>query len=248
MQPAADKVAICRVFAEPAGGAEGGAMDRRAWIDERRAAVIADYDSAAATYDRNLYPNEVQKLWVRRLLATCPPNGTVLDAPCGTGRYFPLVADRGHRVVGIDQSAGMLEQARARGIAIELEHVGLQELAFIGRFDAVMTIDALENVAPEDWPLVLANLHRAMRTHGHLYLTVEEQDQNEIEAAYAKLVASDIPAVPGEVVEGDVAGYHYYPDRGQVLAWLDSENLELIDEHYKQEDGWGYRHFLLRSP
>jgi hypothetical protein len=48
-------------------------------------------------------------------------------------------------------------------------------------------------------------------------------------------------------VEGDVAGYHYYPQREQVLAWLDSGNLELIDEHYKKEDGWGYRHFLLRS-
>lgn len=222
-------------------------MHRRAWIDERRAAVITDYDAEAATYDQDPYPNEVQQEWVRRLLATCPPGGTVLDAPCGTGRYFPLVADSGRRVVGIDQSAGMLEQARARGIAIELEQVGLQELAFIARFDAVMTIDAMENVAPEDWPLVLANLHRAMRASGHLYLTVEEQDQEHVEAAYAELVARGLPAVAGEVVEGDVAGYHYYPQREQVLAWLDSENLELIDEHYKKEDGWGYRHFLLRS-
>lgn len=222
-------------------------MHRRAWIDERRAAVIADYDAEAATYDQDPYPNEVQQEWVRRLLATCPPGGTVLDAPCGTGRYFPLVADSGRRVVGIDQSAGMLEQARARGIAIELEQVGLQELALIARFDAVMTIDAMENVAPEDWPLVLANLHRAMRASGHLYLTVEEQDQEHVEAAYAELVARGLPAVAGEVVDGDVAGYHYYPQRVQVLAWLDSENLELIDEHYRKEDGWGYRHFLLRS-
>ena len=160
-------------------------MERRAWIDERRAAVMADYDAEAATYDQNPYPNEVQQEWVRRLLATCRPGGTVLDAPCGTGRYFPLVAESGRRVVGIDQSAGMLDQARARGIAIELQHVGLQELALIARFDAVMTIDALENVAPEDWPLVLANLHRAMRPRGHLYLTVEEQDHKHLDAAYA---------------------------------------------------------------
>jgi ubiquinone/menaquinone biosynthesis C-methylase UbiE len=208
---------------------------------------MVDYDAEAATYDQNPYPNEVQQEWVRRLLATCPPGGTVLDAPCGTGRYFPLVAGSGRRVVGIDQSAGMLEQARARGVAIELEQVGLQELAFIARFDAVMTIDAMENVAPEDWPLVLANLHRAMRPRGHLYVTVEEQAQEHVEAAYAKLAASALPVVPGEVVEGDVAGYHYYPHREQVLAWLDSENLELIDERFKKEDGWGYRHFLMRS-
>jgi ubiquinone/menaquinone biosynthesis C-methylase UbiE len=222
-------------------------VDRRAWIDERRAAVMADYDAEAATYDQNPYPNEVQQEWVCRLLATCPPGGTVLDAPCGTGRYFPLVAESGRQVVGIDQSAGMLEQAQARGIAIELHQVALQELSLVARFDAVMTIDAMENVAPEDWPLVLANLHRALRPRGHLYVTVEEQANEQVEAAYAKLIAGGIPAVPGEVVEGDVAGYHYYPLREQVLAWLDSENLQLIDEHYKQEDGWGYRHFLLQS-
>ena len=70
-----------------------------------------------------------------RLLATCPPDGLVLDAPCGTGQYFPLVAAAGCRVVGIDQSAGMLEQARARGIAVDLQQVGLQELAFDGEFE-----------------------------------------------------------------------------------------------------------------
>jgi ubiquinone/menaquinone biosynthesis C-methylase UbiE len=208
---------------------------------------MADYDAEAATYDQDPYSNEVQQEWVRRLVATCPPGGMVLDAPCGTGRYFPLVADSGRGVVGIDQSAGMLEKARARGIAIELHQVALQELALVARFDGVMTIDAMENVAPEDWPLVLANLHRALRPRGHLYVTVEEQANEHVEAAYAKLIAGGIPAVPGEVVEGDVAGYHYYPHREQVLAWLDSENLQLIDEQYKQEDGWGYRHFLLRS-
>jgi ubiquinone/menaquinone biosynthesis C-methylase UbiE len=85
----------------------------------------------------------------------------VLDAACGTGQYFSLVAEAGLRVVGADQSAGMLDQARARGIALETLHVGLQELDFSGQFDAATTIDAMENVAPEDWPVVLANLRRA---------------------------------------------------------------------------------------
>jgi hypothetical protein len=37
------------------------------------------------------------------------------------------VAAAGNRVVGADQSAGMLAQARARGIAAALDHVSLQE-------------------------------------------------------------------------------------------------------------------------
>ena len=223
-------------------------MDRQEWIDARRAAVVADYDAGAANYDADPYPNETQQEWVERLLATCPAGGTVLDAPCGTGQYFSMVADSGLHVVGIDQSAGMLEQARDRGIAITLEHVGLQELAFVEKFDAVMTVDAMENVAPEDWPRVLTNLHRAVRPGGHLYMTVEEENEADVDAAYAALCAAGAPAVHGEVVEGDVAGYHYYPGRERVLGWIAAEGLDIVDEGFKQEDGWGYRHFLLRSP
>ena len=210
--------------------------------------MVADYDAGAANYDGDPYPNETQQEWVERLLTMCPPGGTVLDAPCGTGRYFSMVADAGLRVVGIDQSSGMLDQARRRGIAIDLEHVGLQELAYVARFDAVMTIDAMENVAPEDWPLVLANLRRAVRPGGHLYMTVEEEDDANVDSAYAALSAAGAPAVRGEVVEGDVAGYHFYPGRQRVIEWIDAAGLEVVDEGFKQEDGWGYRHFLLQSP
>src|ERR1044072_1530840 len=92
-------------------------MDRRAWLIERRAAVESSYDSEAPSYDDDPYPVETQRRCIERLVAPCPPGGIVLDAPCGTGQYFALVAATGRRVVGIDQSAGMLEQARSKGIA-----------------------------------------------------------------------------------------------------------------------------------
>lgn len=222
-------------------------MDRRSWLAERRAAVMACYDAEAATYDDLDYPNEPQREWVARLLRSCPPGGTVLDAPCGTGRYFAMVAAAGLRVAGADQSAGMLAQARARGIAFSLEQAGLQELSYTGEFDAVMTVDAMENVCPEDWPLVLANLHRAVRPGGLLYLTVEEIAESKVTQAFELLTSRGLPAVRGEVTDGDVAGYHYYPGRDRVISWLGAEGLEIIGEDFRQEDGWGYRHFLLRS-
>lgn len=221
-------------------------LTRRAWLHERRAAVDADYDLWAADYDDHPYPTTSHEAFVRQLLETCPAGGTVLDAPCGTGAYFELVRSTGRRVVGIDQSAGMLAQAEARGIAV-VEHIGLQELAFDAEFDGVMTIDAMENVPPEEWPVVLANLHRAVRPGGHLYLTVEEIDEAVIDAAFADSTAKGLPAVRGEVIEGDTAGYHYYPGRERVMQWLDAEGLKLVAEGFDQEDGWGYRHLLLRS-
>jgi cyclopropane fatty-acyl-phospholipid synthase-like methyltransferase len=224
-------------------------MDRRTWLAERRAATIAEYDAEAFAYEQNEYPVDAQMQFVARLLDTCPKDGLVLDAPCGTGRYFPLVAAAGRRVAGIDQSSGMLAEARAKAIAVWLEHVGLQDLSYDRAFDAVMTIDAMENVSPEDWPLVLARLHRAVRAGGHLYLTVEEVDDAVLDAAHASLSARGFPAVRGEIVEGDVAGYHYYPGRDRVLAWIAAEGLEVVTEEYVHaRDAWGYRHFLLRSP
>lgn len=198
-------------------------------------------------YDQNAYPTTSHRRFVTRLLETCPRDGIVLDAPCGTGKYFEMVGASGRRVVGIDQSAGMLGQAAAKGIADSLERVSLQELAFVDAFDAVMTVDAMENVSPEDWPLVLANLHRAARPGSHLYTTIEEVDESAIDEAFTGLTAAGVPAVRGEIVEGDVAGYHYYPGREQVMRWLEAEGLEVVGEAFDQEDGWGYRHLLLRS-
>jgi cyclopropane fatty-acyl-phospholipid synthase-like methyltransferase len=221
---------------------------RRAWIDQRRAAVLAAYDAEAATYDRHPYPDRHQRAWIKRLVGLCPEHGTVLDAPCGTGKYFSLVTQFDRNVVGIDQSTNMLAQAERRHIAAELHHIGLQEMSFVNEFDAVMTIDAMENLAPEDWPTVLANLRRALRPEGHVYLTVEEDPDVDFTAAWEALLARGLPAVRGEIVDGDVAGYHYHPQRNQVIDWIESAGLDIIDEAYHQEDdGWGYRHFLVRA-
>lgn len=222
-------------------------MERSAWLGERLAAVEADYDAEAPTYADDLYPVETQHRFVARLLETCPDGGLLLDAPCGTGQYFPQVVAAGRRVVGIDGSAGMLAQARARALAIDLHHVRLRDLAFDDAFDAVMTIDAMENVPPEDWPVVLANLHRAARRTAHLYLTVEEVAGSVIDEAWRSLVAHGLPAVRGEVIEGDVAGYHFYPGRDRVAGWLAAEGLEIVEQETEDLDGWSYWHLLLRG-
>ncbi len=82
---------------------------------------------------------------------------------------------------------------------------------------------------------------------GHLYITVEEAEDSAIDAAFSEAVANGLPIVRGEVIEGDTAGYHYYPGREQVMAWLAAEGLHVVAEGFDQEEGWGYRHLLLRS-
>jgi SAM-dependent methyltransferase len=223
-------------------------MDRRVWLDERRQAVEKDYTDEAATYDAGYDPvTPVHRQFVSNLIATSPVGGVILDAPCGTGPYFAMIEAAGRRVVGADQSAGMVARAHAKHPNVRLERVGLQELAFEAEFDAVMCVDAMEHVPPEEWRLVLANLHRALRPGGHLYLTVEEIDRREVEEAFAEASAAGLPAVRGEHVGPDTGGYHYYPDRAQVDQWLDAERLEVIEQADEPLDGYAYHHLVLRS-
>jgi ubiquinone/menaquinone biosynthesis C-methylase UbiE len=190
----------------------------------------------------------VHKRFVARLIDTCPPEGTVLDAACGTGPYVGIVLESGRRVVGADQSTGMLARARSKYQGVRFEHIGLQELAFEGEFDAAVCIDAMENVPPEDWPRVLGNFRRAVKPGSHVYLTVEEIDRRGFDQVLAEATAAGVPAVHGEVVAGDTAGYHYYPDRDLVRRWLVDAGFDVVDDADEWQDDYGYHHLLLGRP
>jgi SAM-dependent methyltransferase len=225
-------------------------MDRRAWLQERRVAVELDYTRDAEDYETGIYPiSDTHRAFVERVIAACPRDGVILDAPCGTGRYFELVVAAGRRVVGADQSAGMVEQARSRGLADLVEQTGLQELAYTDAFDGVLCIDAMEHVPPEDWPAVVGNLGRGLRSAGLLYMTLEvlADQQAHLEQALADAIGRGLPALPGEDVGEDTGGYHYYPSDEQVTGWLAGAGLVVADDVTDMSYGdWGYRHLLIR--
>lgn len=223
-------------------------MDRQEWLAERKVAVEEDYTRDARTYDAGYDPaTEPHRRFVSRLIMTTPNRGTVLDAACGTGSYLGMVLDAGRRAVGVDQSSGMLARAKAKHPAARLAKVGLQEIAFDREFDGAICVDAMEHIPPEDWPVVLANLSRALRPGGHLYLTVEEVvDRRHLDRAFEQATAAGLPAVHGEDVGEGTGGYHYYPDREQVRRWLDAAGFEPIEEADEWFDGYGYHHLLVR--
>ena len=79
-------------------------------IDEPElAAPLAapEYDLAdgyalwSKTYDAPLRLFFIEQPALHALFATLPP-GTVLDAACGTGRHSVELAQRGHRVIGVE--------------------------------------------------------------------------------------------------------------------------------------------------
>lgn len=228
-------------------------MDRLTWLKEQRRIIEEQDDSIyAPIYDENwgaIEPTHEQLFG--QFLEVCPPEAHLLDAPCGTGKYWPLILASGHTVFGIDQSQGMLKRAHEKFPEVPIEKMGLQEMGYFEMFDGAICVDALEMVAPEDWPLVLSNFYRALKPQSYFYFTVEITTEQEIMQAFADGQRAGLPLVYGEwAYEGEYhgdwaqdGGYHFYPQIVQVKAWIQQANFHLRDDTV----GNDYHHFLVQK-
>jgi SAM-dependent methyltransferase len=224
-------------------------MDRTTWLNELRLKSEASYDQFAPLwYGENspLYDNPTHRRFIREFLRLLPPHSNILDAACGAGRYEPYLLKKGHSTLGIDQSQAMLDIARAKFPGVRFEKVGLQEMAWQSAFDGAICMDAMENVSPEEWPLVLGNFHRALKLQGCLYFTAETYeyaDETEIKLAFDKARQAGLPVVFGEIPDEDDV-YHYHPTNQQVREWTQQAGFEILKEGKSKV--W-YYHLLARK-
>jgi len=94
----------------------------------------------------------------------------VLDAACGTGRYSAVLAERGHQVIGVDQSAAMLEIARGKLPAADFREADLTALPLPDdSVDAVVCALALVHIA-EVAP-ALREFARVLRPGGRIIIS-----------------------------------------------------------------------------
>jgi ubiquinone/menaquinone biosynthesis C-methylase UbiE len=209
-------------------------MDRTTWLREMRQKCEEEYDVRwAPLYGEQwgLYSNTTHLQFLQEFLSLLPANSTILDAACGAGRYLPYLLEKKHSVLGIDQSRGMLARAKAKFPEVQFEKVGLQEMAYRAAFDGAICMDAMENVCPEDWSLVLGNFHRALKPRGCLYFTVETidmADEDKIRQAFETCQQAGLPVVYGECPDEEV--YHYHPTNQQVREWTQQAGFEILRE------------------
>lgn len=213
---------------------------RDEWLREKRRRCEERMDTLfAPTYDQDWgYINTTHREMFSQFLALCAPGETILDAACGTGKYWQIILDAGFAMCGVDQSAEMLRAAHAKYPAVPIEKRGLQDVTYNRIVGGVVCIDAMENICPEDWLMVLGNLYRALKPGAPLYVTVELAAPEEVTAAYTAGQVLGLPLVPGEWAhEGS---YHYYPELEQVRTWLSDALLPIRSE----VQGDGYQHFI----
>ena len=142
--------------------------------------TTSDYDVRVRTHE--LY-SVAEGSWPEWLVAQLPREGVraVLDVGCGTGGILRLIAAAGigERWVGVDQSAGMVETARAladeAGLALEFRQGDiLDPPRDEERFDLICACHMLYHV-PDIAPAV-ANCARLLAPGGTFVATTNSRD------------------------------------------------------------------------
>ncbi len=142
------------------------------------------YNAVASTFDRVECAGdtvaEVDFLIAELQLQS---GANILDVGCGTGRHAIELARRGYKVTGVDFASAMLEQARKKSAAANIEvnwvEIAAQDFSAEDEFDAAISINkgALCLFTEEDniWGkdmAILANISNALKASGKFLLTV----------------------------------------------------------------------------
>jgi SAM-dependent methyltransferase len=226
-------------------------MNRPDWLQQTRRKAAERYDRLwAPIYDDNWGKtiDPVHQRFVTQLANACPETGYILDAACGTGKYWPILLASGRKFIAIDQSKAMLNRATSKYPQVRVIRLGVQEMQYHETFNLILCIDAMEMIFPEDWSPVLHNFHRALKPTGQLYFTVEIADPSVIEHDYQLGLDQGLPVVYGESTAGsgegeDEGGYHYYPPMDQVRKWITQTGFN-IKEEAESDD---YHHFWVEK-
>lgn len=136
------------------------------------------YDLLAPKFDFTPYrtPDAVLSVAAGRI----GPVGDALDLCCGTGAAMGWLRPGARRVVGLDFSQGMLDQARR----LSRDWVGEAELSFVRgdalelpfgeEFDVVVCFGAFGHILARDEPRLVAEVYRVLRPGGRFVFVTSE--------------------------------------------------------------------------
>ena len=180
---------------------------------EKRAAVEAMFDRIAPRYDlmNRLMTFGIDRAWRRKTIASLAlgPRAVLIDLACGTGDLALEAAGSGARAIGLDVSAGMLREARGRGLACSWVRADALSLPLKdGCCDAVVSGFALRNLT--DIAAALREAARVLKPGGGLALLEVDTPPNAVLRFGHSLYFQRVVPLLGRLLS-DRAAYSYLP-------------------------------------
>ena len=179
----------------------------------------------------------------RGLLSVLAPQAGehILDLGCGTGHLTQTIAATGARVIGLDSSPEMIEQARKAYPGVEFLVADARAFSFPYQFDAVFSNAALHWIPAAE--RVVEHIVAALRPGGRF---VAEFGGKGNVASITGALQEAMRAIAGVEVE---SGW-YFPSIGTYTMLLEQHGLDvqsavLFDRPTKLEEGQrGLRNWL----
>ena len=141
------------------------------------------------------------------------PGERILDAGCGDGALTAQIAASGAGMLGVDQSAAMVEAARARGLAVD--QASLTALAYDGEFDAVFSNAAMHWIPEDVQGAALAGIYRALKPGGRF--VAEMGGQGNIAAIRVALAS----VLGRHGLDTEALAASFYPSAERYKAMLE---------------------------
>jgi trans-aconitate methyltransferase len=167
-------------------------------------------------------------------LLEAKPDERILDLGCGTGHLTSQIAEKGAKVLGVDRSATMVQQAREKYPALQFEVMDAREISFAEPFDAIFSNATLHWIKePEK---VIAGIAAALKPGGRFVAEFGGKGNTKqllaaLGRAWRKLGLPGHPPEPW-----------YYPSIAEYSGLLEKNGLEvtyatLFDRPTPLEDG-----------
>ncbi|MFH0752072.1 MAG: class I SAM-dependent methyltransferase [archaeon] len=143
--------------------------------DNKIKITIESYNQTASEYANktaDLRPEGLEKF-----LDYLKPCSYVLDLGCGAGRDARRFLDKGHRVVGIDLSSGLLGIARRDVPEAEFKLMDITNLEFApDTFDGICALASMVHVPKSCMFSALRGCYRILSDKGIMYVSVKRGD------------------------------------------------------------------------
>lgn len=127
------------------------------------------YNKNAKEYCDNTL-NVDMSITMNRFVNHLQNGGVVLDAGCGSGRDSISLIERGYRVVAIDASKAMCEQARVNA-SIPVTNVRFEDIAYEKEFDGIWACASLLHTPKSKIVDVISKLRDALKDDGVIYMS-----------------------------------------------------------------------------
>jgi trans-aconitate methyltransferase len=199
-----------------------------------------------AKWDAGLYDEKHSFVWKMAAglleLLEAKAGERILDVGCGTGHLTAKIATNGAQATGIDQSAEMIQEARAAYPALRFEVMDARQLVFPEKFDAVFSNATLHWIKEPE--RAVQSIAGVLRPGGRF--VAEFGGKGNI----AALVAAVQRAWPKAGLPQPVPNPWYYPSLAEYASLLEKHGLEvtyglLFDRPTPLEDGErGLRNWL----